>query len=93
MGVMSMQGPIQRRVDRVLRHIELYQCTGAVHFSHWGCRQSTGALRVIRTQLRKAGIPLLVLDGDCVDPTNLQLGPLRTRVDAFIEMLTNGTSR
>jgi benzoyl-CoA reductase/2-hydroxyglutaryl-CoA dehydratase subunit BcrC/BadD/HgdB len=88
-----MHGPIQRRVDRVLRHIERYKCTGAVHFSHWGCRQSTGALRVLRTELRKAGIPLLVLDGDCVDPTNLQIGPLRTRVDAFIEMLTNGTSR
>jgi benzoyl-CoA reductase/2-hydroxyglutaryl-CoA dehydratase subunit BcrC/BadD/HgdB len=82
-----MHGPIERRVELALRHIKRFQCTGAVHFSHWGCRQSTGALRVLRTQLRRAGIPLLVIDGDCVDPTNLQIGPLRTRLDAFIEML------
>lgn len=83
-----LNGPVERRVDLALRHVNRYQCIGAVHFSHWGCRQSSGALRVIRTRLRREGIPLLNLDGDCVDPTNLQLGPLRTRVDAFIEMLT-----
>jgi benzoyl-CoA reductase/2-hydroxyglutaryl-CoA dehydratase subunit BcrC/BadD/HgdB len=80
-------GPIERRVDLALRNIRRYQCVGAVHFSHWGCRQSMGALRNVRLGLRREGIPLLELDGDCVDPENLQLGPLRTRVDAFVEML------
>jgi benzoyl-CoA reductase/2-hydroxyglutaryl-CoA dehydratase subunit BcrC/BadD/HgdB len=70
-----------------LQHIARYQCRGAIHFSHWGCRQSSGALHIVRTRLRKEGVPLLVLDGDCVDPANLQMGPLRTRVEAFIEML------
>jgi benzoyl-CoA reductase/2-hydroxyglutaryl-CoA dehydratase subunit BcrC/BadD/HgdB len=80
-------GPVERRVSLALRHIARYQCVGAIHFSHWGCRQSSGALHVLRHRLRKEGVPLLVLDGDCVDPTNLQLGPLRTRVEAFFEML------
>lgn len=80
-------GSIERRVDQALRQIARYRCRGAVHFSHWGCRQSAGALHVVRARLRQVGVPLLVLDGDCVDPENLQLGPLRTRVDAFIEML------
>jgi benzoyl-CoA reductase/2-hydroxyglutaryl-CoA dehydratase subunit BcrC/BadD/HgdB len=80
-------GPVERRVDMALRHITRYQCVGAVHFSHWGCRQSSGALHVLRGRLRREGVPLLVLDGDCVDPTNLQMGPLRTRVEAFVEML------
>ena len=82
-----LNGPVERRVELALSHIARYQCVGAVHFSHWGCRQSTGALRNVRDSLRKDGIPLLVLDGDCVDPVNLQMGPLRTRVDAFVEML------
>lgn len=85
---MFLNGPVEQRVDQALRQIARYQCVGAIHFSHWGCRQSSGALRVVRTRLRRAGIPLLDLDGDCVDPTNLQLGPLRTRVEAFVEMLT-----
>jgi benzoyl-CoA reductase/2-hydroxyglutaryl-CoA dehydratase subunit BcrC/BadD/HgdB len=80
-------GAVERRADLAVHHIARYQCAGAIHFSHWGCRQSSGALRVVRDRLRRAGVPLLVLDGDCVDPTNLQLGPLRTRVEAFIEML------
>ena len=80
-------GSIVRRADQAARQIARYRCRGAVHFSHWGCRQSAGALHVLRAHLRKIGVPLLVLDGDCIDPENLQLGPLRTRVDAFMEML------
>jgi benzoyl-CoA reductase/2-hydroxyglutaryl-CoA dehydratase subunit BcrC/BadD/HgdB len=82
-----LNGPVERRLDLALSHIARYQCVGAIHFSHWGCRQSIGALRIVRDQLRRKGVPLLVLDGDCVDPDNLQLGPLRTRVEAFVEML------
>ena len=82
-----LNGTVERRVDLALRHIARYDCAGAVHFSHWGCRQTSGALRNVRDRLRREGIPLLVLDGDCVDPVNLQLGPLRTRVEAFVEML------
>ena len=74
-------------METTCQHITRYQCRGAIHFSHWGCRQSSGALHTVRTRLRKEGVPLLVLDGDCVDPVNLQMGPLRTRAEAFIEML------
>ncbi len=80
-------GPVHRRIEMALRLIQRYHCQGAIHFSHWGCRQSAGALQVLRARLRREGLPLLVLDGDCIDPSNLQLGPLRTRLDAFIEML------
>jgi benzoyl-CoA reductase/2-hydroxyglutaryl-CoA dehydratase subunit BcrC/BadD/HgdB len=83
----TLNGPVERRLEWVLDDIARYGCAGAVHFSHWGCRQSSGALRTVRDRLRKEGIPLLVLDGDCIDPVNLQLGPLRTRVEAFVEML------
>jgi benzoyl-CoA reductase/2-hydroxyglutaryl-CoA dehydratase subunit BcrC/BadD/HgdB len=87
MLAICLNGPVERRVDLALRHIARYQCVGAIHFSHWGCRQSSGALRNVRDRLRREGVPLLVLDGDCVDPVNLQMGPLRTRVEAFVEML------
>jgi len=80
-------GPVERRIEVALGQVARYRCLGAIHFSHWGCRQSSGALHVVRNRLRKEGVPLLVLDGDCVDPDNLQLGPLRTRVEAFMEML------
>jgi len=88
MLAMYFNGSMERRLNLALHHIARYRCAGAVHFSHWGCRQSSGALRVIRDRLRREGVPLLTLEGDCVDPTNLSLGPLHTRVEAFLETLT-----
>ena len=78
-------GPIERRIEKALAHVARYECDGVVHFNHWGCRQSTGSLRVLQDRLKREGIPFLQIDGDCIDSANLQLGPLRTRVEAFLE--------
>jgi benzoyl-CoA reductase/2-hydroxyglutaryl-CoA dehydratase subunit BcrC/BadD/HgdB len=80
-------GPVERRLSLILDSVAQYECDGVVHFLHWGCRQSAGAVRVIRDHLRREGIPLLDVDGDCLDPTNSPAGPLRTCVEAFVETL------
>lgn len=80
-------GPIERRLSLVLDNVSRYECDGVVHFSQWGCRQSAGAVNVIRDRLRREGIPMLDLNGDCLDPSNTPSGPLRTRIEAFVEML------
>jgi benzoyl-CoA reductase/2-hydroxyglutaryl-CoA dehydratase subunit BcrC/BadD/HgdB len=80
-------GPIERRLETTKRCVREFDVQGVVQFHHWGCRQSTGALRVLRDALRDEGIPLLQIDGDCIDEANLQMGPLRTRVQGFLEML------
>ncbi len=80
-------GPLERRLQTTLQCVDEFGVQGVVQFHHWGCRQSTGALRVMRDVLRSKGIPFLQLDGDCIDETNLQLGPLRTRIQGFLEML------
>ena len=80
-------GPLERRLRTTLQCVEEFGVQGVVQFHHWGCRQSTGALRVMRDVLRSRGIPFLQIDGDCIDETNLQLGPLRTRIQGFLEML------
>jgi benzoyl-CoA reductase/2-hydroxyglutaryl-CoA dehydratase subunit BcrC/BadD/HgdB len=38
----------------------------------------------VREALREAGLPLLVLEGDC---SLRSLGQQRTRIEAFVEML------
>lgn len=80
-------GSIERRLTMILDGVKRYECEGVVHFSHWGCRQAAGATRVIRDRLRRENIPMLELDGDCIDPANVQSGPLRTRIEAFVETL------
>ena len=39
----------------------------------------------VQLRLRQAGLPLLVLEGDC---TQRSLGQQRTRVEAFVEVLS-----
>jgi benzoyl-CoA reductase/2-hydroxyglutaryl-CoA dehydratase subunit BcrC/BadD/HgdB len=80
-------GPVENRAETMLRLAREYQVDGAVHFNHWGCRQSTGGSPVIRDRLLAAGIPCLILEGDCVDEREYQEGQTRTRLETFLSSL------
>ncbi len=80
-------GSIENRLKNIGRIIESHGIDGVVHFSHWGCRQSNGAVRMIRDTVAGYGIPFLELDGDCVDPRNYSEGQYRTRIEAFFEIM------
>ncbi len=80
-------GPLSRRIRMVEEMIEEYRVDGVIHFSHWGCRQSSGGAGVIGDVLKRKGIPYLILPGDGADPDNYSPGQTRTRLEAFLEML------
>ena len=80
-------GHVDRRIKVIKELAERYHVDGVVHFSHRGCRQSCGSLRIIRDALQGEGLPFLVLDGDCIDNRNYAPGQMQTRIDAFLEML------
>jgi len=80
-------GRLERRSDLCLELAERYGIDGMIHFSHWGCRQSTGGEYIIRDLMRKRGIPMLILNGDGADSCNYSEEPTRLRLDAFLEVL------
>jgi benzoyl-CoA reductase/2-hydroxyglutaryl-CoA dehydratase subunit BcrC/BadD/HgdB len=80
-------GPIEHRIRAILEMAGKYRVNGAIHFSHWGCRQSCGGSHIVRDVMREREIPTLVLDGDGADVRNYSEGQTRTRLEAFIEML------
>lgn len=80
-------GPIERRIKAIEEMITTYSIEGVIHFSHWGCRQSSGGAPIIGDWLKQKGIPYLILFGDCADPNNYSPGQTRTRLEAFIEMM------
>ena len=80
-------GPVDRRVKGIIKMVEEYNADAVVHFSHWGCRQSVGAVPYIKNKLRQKGIPFLALDGDCVDDGSFPKGQIRTRLESFLEIL------
>ena len=85
--------PFNGRIDRRIAHLQQmardYRIDGAINPCHWGCRQGTGARGLIAGGLKAIGVPVLNLEVDCVDSRNFSEGQLRTRLEAFAEMLEN----
>lgn len=80
-------GPGERRVERVRRIAQAAGTDGVVCFCHWGCKETMGISQFAKRELENAGIPTLVLDGDCVQRSNNAEGQASTRMGAFLEML------
>ena len=82
-----LTGPVERRIRNLQRLAREYRVDGAINPCHWGCRQGTGTRGLVEDGLAKIGVPVLNLEVDCVDSRNFAEGQLRTRVEAFIEMI------
>ncbi|MFC2145227.1 2-hydroxyacyl-CoA dehydratase subunit D [Actinomycetota bacterium] len=82
-----LSGKINNRIKALKKMVLDYDIDGAVLFSHWGCRQSNAGARIIKDSLGKMGIPVLVLDGDCVDRRNSSAGQIKTRLQGYLEIL------
>jgi benzoyl-CoA reductase/2-hydroxyglutaryl-CoA dehydratase subunit BcrC/BadD/HgdB len=86
-------GSVQRRLELLRVMAADYRVDGAVNPCHWGCRQGTGARGLIEEGLKEAGVPVLNLEVDCLDERSFSEGQVRTRLEAFMEMLQNRPRR
>ncbi len=80
---LSVAGP-GSFAEQVLQSARATGARGVIAHVMKFCDPYLGRLPDIREVLRNAGIPLLVLEGDC---TLRSLGQHRTRIQAFVEML------
>lgn len=87
LGGHFLVGPVERRVSYLTRLAKDYRVDGAIHYNHWGCRQSCGGAMQVKKALQDEGVPTLLLDGDCVDEREYQEGQISTRLEAFLESL------
>lgn len=76
--------PNDARIDDILQMVKEYEADGVIHFSLSFCQPYN--LEGVRVQkaLQKAGVPVLLLEGDY---TEEQAGQLKTRIEAFVETL------
>jgi benzoyl-CoA reductase/2-hydroxyglutaryl-CoA dehydratase subunit BcrC/BadD/HgdB len=82
-------GEATRRIDHLKKLASEYKIDGAINPCNWGCRQGTGAKGLISEGLKEIGVPVLNLEVDCVDHRTFADGQVKTRMEAFIEMLGN----
>lgn len=80
-------GPIKNRLKRTPTLLKEREAEGVIIFAHRGCRQSTGGGFLIKEALKEERIPCLILDGDCLDPRELNWEQMRTRIEGFLEIL------
>lgn len=80
-------GPFERKIETIEKAIDELGSDAVIHFCHLGCKQSAGGAMQLKEAIRKKGIPMLVLDGDCMDRRNCQDGQIKTRLEAFLEMI------
>jgi benzoyl-CoA reductase/2-hydroxyglutaryl-CoA dehydratase subunit BcrC/BadD/HgdB len=80
-------GGVDRRIEHLQKMARDFRIDGAINPCHWGCRQGTGARGMINEGLNQIGVPVLNLEVDCIDTRNFSEGQLKTRLEAFTEML------
>lgn len=64
-----------------------FSIDGVISFSPRGCRHLVSLNQVLRDIFSGHGLPFLEIDCDCIDDRDYSFSQLKTRVDAFAEML------
>ena len=77
----------EERIANMRRLARLYRVDGVLNPCQWGCRQGAGIRGLVETGMGEIGVPVLNLEVDCVDTRSFAEGQLRTRLEAFVEML------
>jgi benzoyl-CoA reductase/2-hydroxyglutaryl-CoA dehydratase subunit BcrC/BadD/HgdB len=76
--------PNDERLDDIIRLAKEYKVDGVVHYNLQFCHTYANEAVKVERALAKEGIPLLRVETDYSDE---DAGQLRTRVDAFLEMI------
>lgn len=82
-----LNGRVENRAEGLLKMARFLKADGVVVFCHWGCRQTLGGSGLISELLEREGFPVLLLDGDGCDRKNINEGQMKTKLEAFLEML------
>jgi benzoyl-CoA reductase/2-hydroxyglutaryl-CoA dehydratase subunit BcrC/BadD/HgdB len=76
--------PNDERLDDVVKLAKEYQVDGVVHYNLQFCHTYANEAIRVEQHLEKAGIPLLRIETDYSDEDT---GQLKTRIEAFLEMI------
>ena len=79
---------LDQMANQVLDMISFYDVDGLVMHSNRSCKPySFGQMDIMEIVREKAGIPVLMLEADMVDPRNFSQSQAETRIDAFMEII------
>ena len=80
-------GSYAHKAEILCKFAEDLHVDGVIHFCHWGCKQASGGSILLKEEMKQHHIPMLILDGDGIDRRNSHDGQIKTRLEAFLEMI------
>lgn len=80
-------GSYERKIKQITELVKRYETDAVIHFCHWGCKQSSGGVMLLKEEMQKANVPMLILDGDGMDRRNSHDGQIKTKLEAFLEII------
>ena len=79
---------LEQRIPFFEQKIAEYSIDGLILHANLSCRPSSAGLQDLKAAIeKKAKIPVLILNCDMDNPRAYSEGQIRTRIDAFIEMM------
>ncbi len=78
-------GPLERRIEHIVKVARDFNVEGMIHYSSWGCHQASGNVSILGRELEAAGFKFLNINGDAADQRNSSFEQHRTRLEAFLE--------
>jgi bcr-type benzoyl-CoA reductase subunit B len=85
---------VDQMAQEVLKMIRFYDVNGLVMHSNRSCKPySFGQMDIMQIVREQAGIPVLMIEADMVDPRSFSLSQVETRIDAFMEIVKHKAGR
>jgi benzoyl-CoA reductase/2-hydroxyglutaryl-CoA dehydratase subunit BcrC/BadD/HgdB len=82
-------GSIEKRFQFLDRLIAGNEIDAVIELCHPGCKPVSGQSLLVANYLKNKEIPHLSIEADLIDPDNFSLQQIRTRIEAFVEMLNS----
>ena len=76
--------PNQDRLDHIIEMVKTYKADGVIHYSLQFCQPYITESMIVEKELQSKGIPAIRID---TDYSMEDVGQLKTRIEAFVEMI------
>lgn len=81
------RGPLNTFVNDNVKWCQEFNADGAIFAGHWQCQANWSAAQITKEKLAEAGIPMLVMVVDQLDPRVVSSDQMASRLEPFLEML------
>ncbi|MCI1944996.1 2-hydroxyacyl-CoA dehydratase subunit D [Clostridium luticellarii] len=85
----KLNGPFQIKIQNIIKMVHNFNASGVINLCSFGCKECSGGTMLLKEALKQKNIPYLSIDGDGVDRRNAHEGQIKTRVEAFMEILNS----